>query len=165
MASSVLISVGVNKNNIKHNLRPDSTSAITSSAQKGHESDTPDSMSSASSTPEEIPHVSTLALPDLEALLAQQEQRSKEALGVALAKKEKAERLHERARAKEEEAQTFRMRYENTESTIHELRKLIVEKNKQALEKQFETKEHTRASVKRPRVSSESTTRSHHSKS
>lgn len=51
------------------------------------EPDTPERMSSDSSETEEIPHASTLPLPDLEALLAQQEQRSRDALGSAQAKK------------------------------------------------------------------------------
>jgi len=53
-----------------------------------HSPDAPERMSSESSEPEEIPHASVLGLPDPEALLAQQEQRSKDALGSALAKKQ-----------------------------------------------------------------------------
>lgn len=102
MASSVLISVGVNKikTSPTRNPRPDTTSATTSttphhhrkmprygSATEQEEPDTPERVSSESSEPEEIPHASILALPDLEALLAQQEQRSRDALESALAKK------------------------------------------------------------------------------
>lgn len=59
-----------------------------SSVTEQEDPDTPERMSSNSSEPEEIPHASVLALPDLEALLAQQEQRSRDALRSALAKKE-----------------------------------------------------------------------------
>lgn len=106
-----------------------------------------------SSAPEEIPHASTLALPELEALLAQQEACSRDALGSALAKKEEAERLLEQASKSEDEAQILRVRYEETEMVIQELRKLIVEKNKQTLEKQFETTSRSQASAKRHHVS------------
>jgi len=149
--ASVLIRVGFDENKTSSTC---DTTAATISASQEHHPDTPESMASRGSSPEEIPHASTLALPDLEALLAQQEERSKEALGNALAKKQKAERLHERTRAKEGEAQTFRVDYEQAESAIQELRKLIVEKNKEALEKQFETKGLVRTAAKRPRVSS-----------
>lgn len=102
MASSVLISVGVNKikTSPTRNPRLDATSATTSATPPHHrkmpryssfteqeEPDTPERMSSNSSEPEEIPHASILALPDLEALLAQQDQRSRDALASALAKK------------------------------------------------------------------------------
>ena len=112
--------------------------------------DTPERMSTESSVPEEIPHASTLALPELEALLNQHEAQSRDALGSALAKKQESEHLIEQASKAEDEAQSFRIRYEEAEVTIQELRKLIVENNKQTLERQLDSP--SRASAKRPSV-------------
>ena len=90
MASSVLIRVGFDENKTSSS-RDITTASTISVAQKEHKSDTSDGMSSSEKcAPEEIPHASTstLALPSLESLLAQQGQRSKEALESALAKKQ-----------------------------------------------------------------------------
>jgi hypothetical protein len=113
--------------------------------------DTPELMSTESSAPEETPHASTLPLPELEALLSQQEANSRDALRSALAKKQEAEHLIEQASKAEEEAQSFRIRYEEAEVTIQDLGRLIVERNKQTLEKQFDNR--SRVSGKRPSVS------------
>jgi hypothetical protein len=110
-------------------------------------------MSTNSSDVEEIPHASVLSLPDLELLLSQQEARSRDILAAALSKKQEAKRLIERARECEDVAQSLRVRYENKESALQEIRKLIVEKNKQTLEEKFEAASLSCALVKRPHVS------------
>ena len=86
------------------------------------------------SEPEEIPHISTLSLAQLEASLAQQEAYSREVLGYAFAGRQEAQRHREAAIQCDANAQLSRVRYEEAELAIHELRKAIVEKNKHMLE-------------------------------
>jgi hypothetical protein len=83
---------------------------------------------------EEIPHISTLNLPQLEASLAQQEGYSKDALADAFAGKQDAERHREAVIQCEADARASQSRYEEAELVIHELRKAIVEQNKKILE-------------------------------
>lgn len=115
--------------------------------------DTPDRMSSESSASEELPHASTLSLPELEALLEQQEAYSRDALGSAQAKNQEAQHLIEQASKAEYEAQSFHIRYEEAETAIQELREIIVERNKESLERQFDSTLSSRALGKRPLVS------------
>jgi predicted DNA-binding WGR domain protein len=117
------------------------------------QSEIPENMSTNNLDVEEIPHASVLSLHDLERLLTQQEARSRDILGAALAKKREAKHLLEQANKSEGKAQSLRVRYEKQESALQEIRKLIVEKNKQTLEEQFEATSLGRAVVKRPRVS------------
>jgi len=109
-------------------------------------------MSTNSSDVEEIPHASALSLPDLELLFSQQEAHSRDILAAALSKKQEAKRLIEQARECEEEAQSLGVRYEKKESALREIRKLIVEKNKQTLEERSEAASLSHALVKRRRV-------------
>jgi hypothetical protein len=86
VASFVLIPVGITKISATCDTLPQPTISV---AQKDYNPNTSDRMSSSEkSTAEMIPHANTLALPFLEALIAQHEERSKEALGGALAKKQ-----------------------------------------------------------------------------
>lgn len=101
---------------------------------------------------EEIPHISTLSLAQLEASLAQQEAYSREALDNAFAGRHDAERLREAATQCDADAQVSRVRYEEAEHMIHELRKALVEKIKHILEGRVEPGR-VRASKKRQHVS------------
>jgi len=85
------------------------------------------------SEPEEIPHISTLSLAQLEASLAQQEAYSREALGNAFAGRQEAERHREATIQCDADAQASGVRYEEAEHVIHELRKALLEKNKHML--------------------------------
>lgn len=88
---------------------------------------------------EEIPHISTLSLAQLEASLARQEAYSKEALDDAFAARREAERLREATIKCDADAQVSRVRYEEAEHVIYELRKAIVEYNKNMLDGQVES--------------------------
>ena len=105
------------------------------------------------STPEEIPHVSTLALSTLEALLGQQEECSRTTLQSALAKKQDAKRLIAQASRAEGKAQSLHVHYEQTEAAIRALRTLVAEKNAQILEGRFEDTNRCRTLGKRSDVS------------
>ena len=111
----------------------------------------PDHSSANGTELEEIPHISTLNLAQLEASLAQQEAYSREALGNAFSDKQEAERHKAAATQCEANARTSRLRYEEAELVIHELCKAVVERNKQMLEEQLESS-HARASEKRQHV-------------
>jgi hypothetical protein len=101
---------------------------------------------------EEIPHISTLSLAQLQTSLAEQEAESREALGNAFASRNEAARLRELALKCDADAQASRARYEEAELVIHELRKAIVEQNKNMLDGQVEPgRDH--AFGKRQRVS------------
>lgn len=101
---------------------------------------------------EEIPHASTLSLAHLQAILAQQEAESREALDKAYAGIRQAARYREAAVKCEDNSQAARARYEEAEIVIHELRKIIVEKNKQIIDGHVEPHQ-VRATEKRRRVS------------
>ena len=101
---------------------------------------------------EEMPHISTLSLAQLEASLAQQEAYSRDALEIAFAARHEAERLREAAIRCDADAQVSRDRYEESEHLVHELRKAIVEHNKNMLSGYIEPGR-VRASMKRQHVS------------
>lgn len=109
---------------------------------------------SAANAPEveEIPHASTLSLAHLQAFLAQQEAESREALDKAYAGIRQAARYREAANKCEDNSRAARVRYEEAEIVIHELRKIIVEKNKQIIDGHVEPYQ-VRAPGKRRRVS------------
>lgn len=109
-------------------------------------------MASKRFTPEEIPHAITWTLPELEALLGQQEECSRITLESALAKKQEAERLIAQASRAEGDAKSLHFRYEQTEAAIRALRTLVAEKNGQTLEGQFEDTNRSRALAKRSSV-------------
>lgn len=148
-ASSALIRVGVKEQTSATRY---TTSATISPAQKEYKSDTPEHMASKRFTPEEIPHASTWTLPELEALLGQQEECSRITLESALAKKQEAERLIAQASRAEGDAKSLHFRYEQTEAAIRALRTLVAEKNGQTLEGQFEDTNRSRALAKRSSV-------------
>jgi hypothetical protein len=87
---------------------------------------------------EEIPHISTLSLAQLEASIARQEAYSRKALGNAFAGRQEAERHREAAIQCDADAQASRVRYEEAEHVINELRKAIVDKNRHMLEGHLE---------------------------
>jgi hypothetical protein len=110
-------------------------------------------MASERSTSGEFHPASTLALPELQALLGQQEECSRLTLHSAIAKKQEADGLIAQASRAEGEANSLQVRYEQTEATIRALRTLIAEKNGQTLEGQFEVTIRSRALGKRSSVS------------
>lgn len=91
------------------------------------------SLANGSPDVEEIPDIRSLSLAQLETLLAQHEAGSQEALRDAFASRDEAERLREAATRCDADAQASRARYEHAEYVIHELRKAIVEQNKNIL--------------------------------
>lgn len=100
------------------------------------------------SEPEEIPHINSLSLAQLEASLAQQEAYSREVLANALANRQAAKRYRETAIQCDANVQTSRVRYEEAERIIHELRKALVERKKNTLAEHSEPG-HVQAAGKR----------------
>ena len=101
---------------------------------------------------EEIPNVSTLSLAQLEAILADQEAESRKELDKAFTGIRQAARYRKAAVKCEDNSRAARSRYEDAEIVINELRKIIVERNKQIIDGQVEPHQ-ARASEKRRRVS------------
>ena len=101
---------------------------------------------------EKIPDVRTLSLAQLETILAQQEVESRTALDKAFAGIRQAARYRETANKCEDNSRAARLRYEDAEIVMREVRKIIVERNKQSIDGHVEPCQ-VRSSEKRNHVS------------